>query len=126
MFASCMNSCGGVKEVAGPDTFRESGALHAMQTRLNVGKKKKKSKGKYAPLYRCSGKVEGIINDVCNTLVFFPLVFFVYTAGLQTHVFHPGTIQKFIFYNVVTSNCSSLFNTSCFCQQKLPALLLVS
>lgn len=44
MFASCMNSCGGVKEVAGPDTFRESGALHAMQTRLNVGKKKKKGK----------------------------------------------------------------------------------
>ena len=44
MFASCMNSCGGVKEVAGPDTFRESGALHAMQTRLNVGLKKKKKK----------------------------------------------------------------------------------
>lgn len=27
-----MNSCGGVREVAGPDTFRESGALYATQT----------------------------------------------------------------------------------------------
>lgn len=115
-----------VKEVAGPDTFRESGALHAMQTRLNVGKKKKKRKGKYAPLYKCSGKVEGIINDVCNTFFFSTSFLCVQTAGLQAHVFHPGTIQKFIFYKVVTSNCSLLFNTSCFSQQKLPNLLLVS
>lgn len=112
--------------MAGPDTFRESGALHAMQTRLNVGKKKKKSKGKYAPLYKCSGKVEGIINDVCNTFFFSTSFLCVQTAALQAHVFHPGTIQKFIFYKVVTSNCSLLFNTSCFSQQKLPNLLLVS
>lgn len=29
MFASCINSCGGVREVAGPDPFRENGALYA-------------------------------------------------------------------------------------------------
>lgn len=41
MFASCMNSCGGVREVAGPDSFRESGALYATQTRIKPGEKVK-------------------------------------------------------------------------------------
>lgn len=31
----------GVREVAGPDTFRESGALYATQTQIKLGKKKK-------------------------------------------------------------------------------------